>query len=253
MHQHHGRCDGEQRVGVPFTAATAADRSDDRHQAGPDRARGRRHQCERSERRDSDRSASKAPVACHHACCGADDPAKHREVEAGDREDVRESDLAECILDRPIAVFDIAEDKCDEHGSDRRRSIVWNSGQQSAADAVTQRVAHRQQRPRHRCVHRRGRDASDQGRRLDGDEADDSVKREMRTESLGAGNHRCRKAAEHPGELDPVHRRQVRHRPPHGHAESRAYVRKRSPVAVVCHEHDVSDDGVVSLRRLKMP
>jgi len=121
---HRNGGERDDRIAVPLAAERATARADGGHERRTHRARRRRHEPQRGNRRERDRRRTPALIAKHEPRDHRHDPPEHREVEPRDREDVREPNCAERILDRAIALFDIAEDERDEHRSDGVRVVV---------------------------------------------------------------------------------------------------------------------------------
>ncbi len=132
---------GEDRVAVPVPVGHGASRADKRHHRRSHGARGWRHQDERAERRAADRDRVHAPVAGREPRHGADDPAEDGEVEARDREDVRESDRSERALDGPVSVLAVSEDERHEHGTHDRWRLVGHTREKRFAQPCADRLA----------------------------------------------------------------------------------------------------------------
>ncbi len=91
-----------------------------------------------------------ALVAADEARRGGGDPSKHSEVEARDREDVREPDGAEGVVDGAIADLDISEDERHEHRAHRPAAgllVVGNTRQETRAQRVAHDAAETHRRP----------------------------------------------------------------------------------------------------------
>ena len=113
--EHRHRRDRDDRIAVPVPSPQCAERSDDRHERRPGRARGRSHEDKRRDGRATDGKRPQPRARGHERCGTSHDPSEDGEVEARAREDVREPHRAERLLDRSIPILDIAKDERDEH------------------------------------------------------------------------------------------------------------------------------------------
>ena len=151
--QDHGdRHDGEDRVAVPVPSHRRARCAEHRHPRRAHGARGWRHDAEGREGDDRDHDGLPACVADDEARRRRGHPGEHGEVEAGDREDVREPDRAEVVLHRAVAALGVAEDKRDHH---RAHGVVLGRSVRHARDkrgthAVPHRLAELEDRIRRR-------------------------------------------------------------------------------------------------------
>ena len=137
------RCDkhGDRRkrkhgVTVPITAERVARCADGGHQRCTRGARGGRHQDECADRRDAARERVHLRVGRHGSRHETDDPSEHGEVEAGDREDVRQADRSKGVLDRAVAILGVAEHERHEHRAYRDIAVGRNSLEKRRADSL---------------------------------------------------------------------------------------------------------------------
>ena len=172
-HQHRGG--RKHGIAMPLPPKRAARCADDRHQGRAHGACRGCHQHKRPERRDTARDRMHAFARRDHARRKSDDPSKHREVEARDREDVREPDRAERVLDHAVPVLRVTKDKRHEHRPDRDPVVVRHTLEQRRAHTNPCRLAKPRERIRERRLHDRIGDHAYKSRRVDGDGSDDTA------------------------------------------------------------------------------
>ncbi len=174
----HDRCGGRENcIAVPIASAGRAHCAADSHECRARSTRGRRHEPECCECSKRDRYGAKTGAAHKKSCSGRDDPTEHREIEARDRENVRESYCSKRSLDCGVAFFRVTKHKRDERRTNRVRLIIRDARQQRLAKARTRGLAKSRERISKRCRTSVSRNRNAQVRRLDADRANDSSSR----------------------------------------------------------------------------
>ena len=211
VHQHHHRRKGDHSVAVPIPPERARTRSRHGHQRRANRARRRCHHEQRDQRRHRHRHRTPSFVADEDAGDRRDHPSEHREVESRDRQDVRQPRGSKPILDRAVAILDIAEHERDQHRVDRfALRPPRHAGKQRLAHPTTQRLADARERIAERmrtppALHARG-----QRKRVDRQRADHAARRRKLAEIDAPRKHRSHRRPEptdHPQSLADFPRR----------------------------------------------